>query len=62
VEPDRQQAIQHVLSDARAGDIVLLAGKGHENYQDIGGEKHHFDDAEKASEFLAARYGIPSTR
>jgi UDP-N-acetylmuramoyl-L-alanyl-D-glutamate--2,6-diaminopimelate ligase len=60
VEPDRQQAIRHVLSDARAGDIVLLAGKGHENYQDIAGTKHHFDDAEKAGEFLLARYGVSS--
>jgi UDP-N-acetylmuramoyl-L-alanyl-D-glutamate--2,6-diaminopimelate ligase len=62
VEPDRQQAIHHILSDARAGDIVLLAGKGHENYQDIAGKKHHFDDAEQAGEFLAARYGVASTR
>jgi UDP-N-acetylmuramoyl-L-alanyl-D-glutamate--2,6-diaminopimelate ligase len=33
-------------SEANSGDIILIAGKGHENYQDIQGVKHHFDDKE----------------
>ncbi len=52
VEPDRRAAIERVLSDARPGDIVLLAGKGHENYQIVGTEKRHFDDAEEARKVL----------
>lgn len=47
-EMDRRRAIQRVLADAEPNDIVLLAGKGHENYQIIGQEKKHFDDAEEA--------------
>jgi len=48
VEPDRRTAISQILSDASAGDVVLLAGKGHENYQIVGTVKHHFDDVEEA--------------
>ena len=48
VEPDRRTAIAQILSDAQPGDVVLLAGKGHENYQILGTEKHHFDDVEEA--------------
>lgn len=51
IEPDRAKAIRLGLSSAKAGDIVLLAGKGHENYQVIGAEKHHFDDREKVLEY-----------
>ena len=40
---------------ARAGDIVLIAGKGHEDYQIIGTTKHHFSDREIVQEFIAAR-------
>lgn len=43
---DRKEAIRTALSDARQGDIVLVAGKGHENYQEIRGVKYHFDDKE----------------
>lgn len=49
VEVDRREAIQQVLSDASEGDVVLIAGKGHENYQIIGTEKRHFDDVEEAA-------------
>ena len=42
--PDRRQAIRTAIKLAQRGDIVLLAGKGHEKYQDIGGVKHDFDD------------------
>jgi UDP-N-acetylmuramoyl-L-alanyl-D-glutamate--2,6-diaminopimelate ligase len=55
VEIDRRTAIEQILADASAGDVVLLAGKGHENYQIIGTEKRHFDDVEEASSFLARR-------
>jgi UDP-N-acetylmuramoyl-L-alanyl-D-glutamate--2,6-diaminopimelate ligase len=61
IEPDRHQAIAHILADARAGDTVLLAGKGHEDYQIIGTEKRHFDDAEEAGQFLSEHYQISRT-
>ncbi len=44
----RREAIRLAVTVARQGDIVLLAGKGHEDYQIIGSEKHHFDDREEA--------------
>jgi len=47
VEADRRIAICKALDDAEAGDVVLVAGKGHENYQIIGETKHHFDDVEE---------------
>lgn len=45
---DRRQAIQEAIAMATPGDIVLIAGKGHETYQLIGGEMLHFDDREEA--------------
>jgi len=47
VIPDRREAILHSISIALNGDIVLIAGKGHEDYQIIGKEKIHFDDREE---------------
>lgn len=44
---DRREAIRAACSLAQSGDIVLVAGKGHENYQIVKGEKHHFDDKEE---------------
>jgi len=44
-----------VLADARAGDVVLIAGKGHENYQIVGTTKHHFDDVEESLRVLSER-------
>ncbi len=44
---DRRQAIRTAAAIARPGDIILVAGKGHEDYQIIGTEKHHFDDREE---------------
>jgi UDP-N-acetylmuramoyl-L-alanyl-D-glutamate--2,6-diaminopimelate ligase len=55
VDVDRRSAIQRVLADARPGDVVLIAGKGHENYQILGTTKHHFDDVEEATRFLTSR-------
>jgi UDP-N-acetylmuramoyl-L-alanyl-D-glutamate--2,6-diaminopimelate ligase len=46
---DRREAIRTASSLAQAEDIVLVAGKGHENYQEIRGERHHFDDLEELS-------------
>ena len=48
IESDRAKAIQYAVKQAEAGDIVLLAGKGHEDYQIIGTEKTHFSDFEQA--------------
>ena len=47
---DRKEAIKTALKMANAGDIILIAGKGHETYQEIKGIKHHFDDMEIAVE------------
>jgi UDP-N-acetylmuramoyl-L-alanyl-D-glutamate--2,6-diaminopimelate ligase len=44
---NRHEAIKTAVALARKGDIVLLAGKGHETYQEINGVKHHFDDHEE---------------
>ena len=43
---DRNEAIKTATALAKPGDIILIAGKGHENYQDVNGVKHHFDDVE----------------
>lgn len=52
VVPDRKEAIKTAISVSNAGDIVLVAGKGHETYQEIQGVKHPFDDREIVSELL----------
>ena len=44
---DRREAIRTAAALAKKGDIILVAGKGHENYQDVKGVKHHFDDREE---------------
>ena len=43
---DRKEAIRTACMLAEKGDVILVAGKGHENYQEIKGVKHHFDDKE----------------
>ena len=43
---DRKEAIRTACMMAQKGDVVLVAGKGHETYQEIKGVKHHFDDKE----------------
>ena len=55
VEPDREKAIEMALDEARAGDIVLLAGKGHENYQVLRDRTIEFDDREVARQVLRER-------
>ena len=57
VEPDRRSAIACAIAHASAGDAILIAGKGHEDYQIIGTEKHHFDDREVAAEELEKVFG-----
>ena len=52
VEPDRRAAIRHAIAMAEAGDTVLIAGKGHEDYQILGHRRIHFDDTEQAVEAL----------
>lgn len=55
IEPDREKAIGLAMDEARAGDIVLLAGKGHENYQILADSTLEFDDREKARVALRER-------
>ncbi|MGL5001559.1 MAG: UDP-N-acetylmuramoyl-L-alanyl-D-glutamate--2,6-diaminopimelate ligase, partial [Casimicrobium sp.] len=55
VEADRRLAIAHAIDSARAGDCVLIAGKGHENYQEIAAVRHPFSDVDVAREALEAR-------
>ena len=52
---DRAAAITEALGHAGAGDVVLIAGKGHESYQDVAGVKHPFDDAQVARALLRRR-------
>lgn len=52
---DRRVAIRHALSQATNQDVVLVAGKGHEDYQEIAGIKHAFSDVEEAAQVLRAR-------
>ena len=49
---DRRQAIKSACMMAQRGDIILVAGKGHEKYQEINGVRHHFDDKEELRNFL----------
>jgi UDP-N-acetylmuramoyl-L-alanyl-D-glutamate--2,6-diaminopimelate ligase len=54
IEPDRRAAIAKAIGMARPGDVVLLAGKGHEDYQIIGDRRFHLDDREEALKALKA--------
>ena len=49
---DRREAIRTAVAIAKRGDIILVAGKGHENYQEIKGVRHHFDDVEELTNAL----------
>ena len=62
IEPDREKAIGMAMDEARAGDIVLLAGKGHENYQILADKTLEFDDRDVAKRALRERgYGEAQT-
>lgn len=52
VIPDRREAIKYCILAARAGDIIVLAGKGHEAYQEINGVKYNFDERDVISDIL----------
>ena len=54
IEPDRKAAIERAIIDAAAGDVVLIAGKGHEKTQTIGTDVLPFDDVHVASDLLEA--------
>lgn len=56
-QPDRARAIALAISQAAPEDVVLIAGKGHEDYQIVGREKRHFDDREQAAAALKLRAG-----
>ena len=49
---DRREAIRTACMMAQKGDVILIAGKGHEDYQEIQGVKHHFDDKEVVREIF----------
>jgi len=49
---NRREAIKTAVMMAMPGDIILIAGKGHENYQEVNGVKHHFDDVEEVKRFF----------
>ena len=50
-----RKAIYHAIANAKAEDIIIIAGKGHETYQIIGKDVHHFDDREIAKEAITER-------
>ena len=52
---DRREAIRAACMMATKGDVVLVAGKGHEDYQEICGVKHHFDDREELETLFASQ-------
>ena len=55
VVENRVEAIHYAIDHAQPGDVIVLAGKGHEDYQVIGHEKHHLDEREVVAEYLALR-------
>ncbi len=52
---DRKEAIQYCIEHAQEGDVIVLAGKGHEDYQEIKGVKHHMDERELIRDILAGK-------
>ena len=50
--PDRKDAIEYCIKNAKDGDVIILAGKGHEDYQEIKGVKHHMDERELIADIL----------
>ena len=58
LESDRAIAISQSIQNAQPGDVILIAGKGHENYQEIGEDRHFFSDKAHAMSALSQRYAI----
>ncbi len=56
VIPDRTDAIRYCIENAREGDVIVLAGKGHEDYQDKNGVKTHYDEREITADILNGKY------
>jgi len=52
IEPDREKAIRKAIEDSEANAVILIAGKGHEPYQEIKGVRKHFSDKEIAEKYL----------
>ena len=52
VVPERRNAIRYAMDIAKKDDIIVLAGKGHETYQEINGVKHHLDEREEVADYL----------
>ncbi len=53
---DRREAIKFAVKNAQAGDIVVIAGKGHENYQEVDGVRHWFDDVVEVQSAIDAQH------
>jgi UDP-N-acetylmuramoyl-L-alanyl-D-glutamate--2,6-diaminopimelate ligase len=56
VEPDRRAAIRRALGEARSGDVVVIAGKGHETYQEVAGQRLPFNDVDEARQAVSLRF------
>jgi UDP-N-acetylmuramyl tripeptide synthase len=56
VEADRRAAIRRALADAAAGDVVVIAGKGHETYQEVCGQRIPFNDVDEARQALSVHF------
>ena len=52
---DRKDAIKYCIDNAIEGDVIVLAGKGHEDYHEVKGVKHHMDERELIQDILAGR-------
>ena len=62
IEPDRRRAIGLAVGAAAPGDLVLIAGKGHESYQEVAGVRHAFDDRQIVREALRASRATAGAR
>jgi UDP-N-acetylmuramoyl-L-alanyl-D-glutamate--2,6-diaminopimelate ligase len=58
IVPDRAEAIKEAVTTARASDTVIIAGKGHEDYQEIKGERRRFSDRDAAEDAIRGRSGL----